>query len=1026
MRPCLFTLIALVVAGSLAHAQAPLVAPTDARTPADERKAFKLPTGFDAQLVASEPDILKPMQLAFDLKGRLWVTSSQEYPWPAVGRPGKDRLTVLSDFGPDGKARKVVTFADDLNIPIGVLPLPDGQSVLVSSIDPGPADAKGPDGCWIWQLTDTDGDGKADRRRKLFGPFGTRDTHGMVNSFTLMPDGWVYACHGYLNDSRVKGADGHEVVMNSGNTFRFRPDGSRIEVYTRGQVNPFGMCYDKWFNLYTADCHSKPITQLIRGAVYQSFGKPHDGLGFGPDMIRHDHKSTGLCGLAWYEADQFPKDYHGAMFLGNVVNSRINWDKIKLHGSTPEAIEQPDFLVSDDPWFRPVDIKLGPDGALYVCDFYNKIIGHYEVDLKHPGRDRTRGRLWRIVHTGKEAKSPGDFQAMKREELDKLLGHSNLFVRMQATHALINGEEPAEERPDEQAKKVVERTAAESLYDAHKLWVDEAEPVVQRPRRARLAKAKSDAGALTLVHELRLMCAEAEWAADRQRRGERLREAEKLFKVADDGPVGRAAAEWMTVVPRPDNVTDLVADLAGDKGADTHLRHAARIALRETLRDPASWARLKDRNLGEREIRAIADVLPGLATPEAADFLTAHLSTLATDAGRLPGYVEHASRHGDGHKALFKFVATHKPDNLRLSLDLFRAYQRGLQQKGGPRFDERDIAYAEKLATRGLADGDANANQASLDIISGMRLKAPFDAVSEYLARKGRPENQRAAAGATLLSLEPTQGAFRVGRILASSEEPVTLREKAAQALGTAGTREAHAELLLNLEQAPARLQTVIAAALAAKREGAELLLNAIGSGKASGRLLQERLVHARVVESRLPNVNDRIAELTKGLPSPDQKMTELMGQRRRAFARAKADPKLGAAAFKTHCANCHQLGGEGAKVGPQLDGVGVRGLDRLLEDILDPSRNVDQAMRTTVLHTKDGRSVSGLLLREEGAVYVMADAQGKDVRVPKDDVDERRTSLLSPMPANLAEAIKEEEFHHLMAFLLEQRAKGK
>jgi putative heme-binding domain-containing protein len=204
------------------------------------------------------------------------------------------------------------------------------------------------------------------------------------------------------------------------------------------------------------------------------------------------------------------------------------------------------------------------------------------------------------------------------------------------------------------------------------------------------------------------------------------------------------------------------------------------------------------------------------------------------------------------------------------------------------------------------------------------------------------------------------------------------------------------------------------------------LLLNAIATGKASGRLLQERAVQARVVESKLPRGAERIAELTRGLPSADQRMTELMNQRRAGFARAKADPKVGAAVYKTNCANCHQLGGEGSKVGPQLDGIGVRGLDRLLEDILDPSRNVDQALRSTILNLKDGRTVTGLLLREEGQVYVMADAQGKEIRVSKDDVDDRRTSLLSPMPANLAETIKEEDFHNLMAFLLQQRAKEK
>ena len=133
----------------------------------------------------------------------------------------------------------------------------------------------------------------------------------MTNSFVLLPDGWVYATHGFKNTSVVKAKDGSEITMNSGNTYRFRPDGSRIEPWTFGQVNPFGMCVDPYFNLYTADCHSKPITQLIRGAHYQSFGKPHDGLGFAPHVTRHDHKSTALCGLAWYDADHFPKEWNG-------------------------------------------------------------------------------------------------------------------------------------------------------------------------------------------------------------------------------------------------------------------------------------------------------------------------------------------------------------------------------------------------------------------------------------------------------------------------------------------------------------------------------------------------------------------------------------------------------------------------------------------------------------------------------------------------------------------------------------------
>src|SRR5207245_11169351 len=143
-------------------------------------------------------------------------------------------------------------------------------------------------------------------------------------------------------------------------------------------------------------CHSMPLTQLIRGAYYDSFGKPHDGLGYAPHMNDFKEHSTALCGVVYYAADHFPKAYHGMMFLGDVVENRLNAYKIDYTGSSPKATRE-NFLTSDDPWFRPAYSILGPDGALYVTDFYNKIIGHYEVPLNHPDRDRTSGRIWRIV-----------------------------------------------------------------------------------------------------------------------------------------------------------------------------------------------------------------------------------------------------------------------------------------------------------------------------------------------------------------------------------------------------------------------------------------------------------------------------------------------------------------------------------------------------------------------------------------------------------------------------------------------------
>ncbi len=342
----------------------PLVVETDPQSPADQQAQFHVPPGFEIQLVASEPDIGQPMNLNFDVDGRLWVTHSVEYPYPVAGEgveprdprfgspgpgPPRDRLSILSQFDASGRPAEITHFADGLNIPIGQSPIPGGA--VYYSIPH----------LWIDRLATG---AEPARRSVLFGPFGNVDTHGMVNSLTRWIDGWTYACHGFSNTSVVRGRDGHEIALQSGNTFRFREDGSRIEQYTRGQVNPFGLAFDALGNVFTADCHSMPVTCLIRGAYYSSFGKPHDGLGFGPDMIDHSHGSTGICGVAVYDANHFPQEYQGQVFLCNPVTGRVHRDRLVWNGSSPMVQSHPDFVTCDDGWFRPVDIQLGPDGAV--------------------------------------------------------------------------------------------------------------------------------------------------------------------------------------------------------------------------------------------------------------------------------------------------------------------------------------------------------------------------------------------------------------------------------------------------------------------------------------------------------------------------------------------------------------------------------------------------------------------------------------------------------------------------------------
>ncbi len=1174
---------------STGFAQAPpLVVETDPLTPEEQRSQFHLPPGFEIQLVVSEPLIGQPMNMNFDAAGRLWVTSSVEYPYPAAGEgveprdprwgqpsdhPPRDWLTVIEGIGDDGRPAKVSRFAEGLNIPIGVLPYQDGA--IVFSI---------PD---IVHLRDVDGDGKADTRTRLYGPFGNVDTHGMVNSFTRGLDGWVYACHGFANTSRVKGADGHEIVMQSGNTFRFRPDGSRIEHWTFGQVNPFGLCFDPWGNLYSADCHSRPLTCLLPGAYYQSFGKPHDGLGFGPDMIAHGHGSTGLCGCAWYEAEQFPPEYRGCIFLCNPVTGRVHRDRIEWRGSSPWAVEQPEFLTCDDGWFRPVDVKLGPDGALYIADFYNAIIGHYEVPLDHPRRDRTHGRIWRVVYRGEASvqnpvspasqspatavagtASPSALPDLTRLPLPNLverLGDANLTVRSLATHELLDRYGPEEALGGVERLLSGEQPARSEAQLAQAVWIAAR---CGRSQESRWLPFRRTEGELAVAHWLRAMAEEPQWT-------EATREAVVECTAPPWGEqVRRRAVEAIGRRPFAGSVGLVLPFVEGPslenhRPEDSQFRHACRIALRNQLRIPENVAFLLEHRIPHAP-EFWTEIARGEPSPAGAQVMLAALPVLPAGPRRQAA-LRHIARYGAETQLhdLLERMESGASHDWRTGLADLRGVHAGLRERGGPappQFSRwaaslaatlleipssRELGWtaipygpnaqadsAFDVQTRRFADGQEGALLHSSfprgEQRTGILRSDAFDLpphLSFFLCGHNGPPNQPAtprnlirlvdaetqavlrealpprndvaqlvewdlrdvqgrrgyleiidgddrsayawlAAGRFSMeglnpgALSPSVEACRLiselrlsefeprlRTLVASSETPASLRVAAAEglvALAPSGMAQAllgavragrwptdlceacfvqiarpeeapRREVLAKLFQSTsAEEQRLLATLLVSDAAGGEMLLSLVEQGAASPRLLQEAALVEHLQSHPLPNVAETIARLTRDLPAPDAALRQRLTERA-AEIRASSlplDAQRGAALFKQHCAACHQFQGISEKIGPQLDGVGVRGLDRLLEDILDPNRNVDAAFRTTILLLADGQVVTGLVRREEGATLILADPKGKEFTVPLAEIETRKLSPLSLMPANFAETIPPTDLEQLVRYL--------
>jgi putative heme-binding domain-containing protein len=964
-----------------------LVVKEDPLPASEQIKKFHLPPGFKIELVAAEPDIAKPMNLAFDDRGRLFVTSSYEYPFPVKeGMKGRDAVRMLEDFGPDGRARKVTTFVDGLNIPIGLVPTPDG--IICHSIPK------------VWRAFDADGDGKCEKRDPLYGDIGTQDTHGMVNAFTPWLDGWIYACHGFANKSNMKSATtDSQISMHSGNTWRMRPDGSQIEYYTHGQVNPFGLCFDALGNLYSADCHSLPIYHLLRGGYYPTFGGEHDGLGHAPSVMSHLHGSTAIGGIVYYAATNFPEKYRDTVFVGNPVTGRINHDVMEKHGSSHRAKEQADFLRCDDKWFRPVDIKLAPDGSLYVADFYNRIIGHYEVPLTHPGRDRERGRIWRISWTGDGA---APHQAMPNlfkssaEELIALLKHENLQVRVRATNQLADRIGAAAVDP---LKKAMEENVP--FVRAHGLWVLERTRALDESLVRKLA---DDGASLVRVHTLKALAERKTWTFEAALAREKLKDA--------DPYVRRAAAEALSLHPAAENVQPLLELWSGAAADDSHLIYMARLSLRNQLIRPGGFD-------GLPADEKLANVAVGAKTSESAAYLLSYLKAKGGDwAKSLP----HIVRYIDAAQlpGVFDLAKSLEAKPPREQLPILRAVSQGCQERG-VKLPEAFSAWAQSAVGSAFKSEDKGLTNEAIKLCRDLKLDSAAGPLEE-LAQRGRSQDLRLSAIDALPPVVGNRAVAPLGRLVGTAEEVLPIRQKAAQALAALNTPEARAELVTRLQSAPQGLAVVIAVGLAASKEGGEALLGAVETGKAPRRLLLDKGVDGRLRAGKSKELVDRMEKVTRDLPAEDPRITELLQTRRKGFAAAKPNAAHGAELFLKTCAGCHKIDGKGQKVGPELDAVWTRGVDRLLEDVLDPNRNVDQAFRATLIKTNDDRVISGLVLREEGQLLVVQEAADKETKVPIKDIQQRVLSQLSPMPGNVTDALSEADFYDLLGFLLQQR----
>ena len=422
--------------------------------------------------------------------------------------------------------------------------------------------------------------------------------------------------------------------------------------------------------------------------------------------------------MVYYAATNFPAEFHDNTFVGNVMTCRINRDSFVTHGSTRIAKEEPDFLSSDDPWFRPVDLQLGPDGALYVADFYNRIIGHYEVPLNNPGRDRERGRIWRIVYTGKNKPSAMPLQktlALPSEEKKLVLelANPNIVRRMLAMHELSDHFTPAIGRRltnDIAAalKKAGSTSAQDEFFVAHALWILHRNHALETPM---LTQAAEKMGPLVHVHALRILTdvgvqRQIAPATGKILLPQDLMSFAQVSITHSNAFVRRSAAEMFGVWQNPENLRWLLDARQKADAADTQLIYVIRMSLRNQLKDDDAFSRLGA--LSESDSRTVADVATGIKTAGSAKFYLEHIQKYPEDRDRLANYLRHIARYADANNdQLVAFTETKFADDLDFQVALFKSVQEGSAQRGLP-LDRSLHAWGGRLAKQLLLSIDEN------------------------------------------------------------------------------------------------------------------------------------------------------------------------------------------------------------------------------------------------------------------------------------------------------------------------------
>ena len=969
---------------------------TKVYTPEQELAGFKVPEGFVIELVASEKDgLINPIDLTFDDAGRLWTQTAMMYPLDPIAdiqwndllklmddpeaqknhpnfkrildlyqgkTKGVDKILVFSDLYGKNPVKTNI-WADGLTIPMSILPYKHGAYVV--------------QGSELFFLNDADRDGKSDQRTPLLTGFGFTDTHTMAHVLIRGPGDWIHFSQGALNKSGVSSLKSDvKLKIDYSKIARFSLDAKKMELVSSGLNNIWGFQLrgnGQWYGSEANDL-GYSVAPMEPGTGFPGIGNerlsPYQP--FIPTLHEFRVGGTGISGTAFADdaSGSFPEEYKNVAFLANPITSSVNAVRIVRNpDGTVTAKHLPDLLTSEDDWFRPVNMEFGPDGSLYIADWYNKIISHNELPTTHPDRDKSHGRIWRIRHVSQKPRDILDFNQVKTEELVNHLKSPSLWEKRAAWHQI--SDRPISETKD-LAMSLMALASNESQDEVtriHALWSLEGIKHYNATLLSFLLKSP--------LHDLRREAVRslASFSLNPAEVASSLKELMEDKNPAVRSQVLRTLSE---IGGADQSVIDILVraskpEIPGNSMGGAYERKFERFLARRALEQYSGELQTYLNTPIATDI-PVANILWAIQALPVKQKETAFLkfwpkSNIKTlDESAFIGIAEML-----GNKDIYEAVKSVFQNPVHAAMYT----QIALQNQARVQSPELTQMLLVQISTLIKSDSQPNIDLA-LDAIGRFKMDNLREAIISLVNDQTPDNTLKLTLKALEINPKASQEVFR--QIVQNKKLSFEVRAAALNSLSKASPTEGEMALMKWIPELKASEKAEMVSILAGSNQSAAVLMNVFGQKgldlSAFNLSSAERIVNANRNDLR----GQAIMEGVKKREEEKKKAFEGDLSRYMVIANKNGgNPNEGKKLFQT-CLLCHQVGNKGQNIAPALDGSASREYEALLTAILNPDAAVESSYAIYRVKKKDGQSLEGYLVNKDARGTTLAFMGGSRV----------------------------------------------